>query len=153
MALASIRCTHKQTQSPNSTANFRHKSATNEITPSPLIGPEIWWKQFVSTVEPLFFMENVKTARQQSPAEERIVARYEKPRRAITPCRQRYESRLTLPYSRQNSLRRQACAIATEVSSIRLEKPHSLSYQLRTLTRPPSLTFVWADAKIDECGL
>jgi len=38
---------------------------------------------------------------------------------------------------------------ATAVSNIRLEKPHSLSYQLETLTRRPE-TFVRVASKIDE---
>ena len=38
---------------------------------------------------------------------------------------------------------------ATVVSSIRLENPHSLSYQLDTLTRRP-VTFVSVASKIDE---
>ena len=38
---------------------------------------------------------------------------------------------------------------ATVVSSIRLENPHSLSYQLDTLTRRPE-TFVNVASKIDE---
>ena len=36
------------------------------------------------------------------------------------------------------------------VSDIRLEKPHSLSYQLITRTRPPSTTAVWVASKVDE---
>ena len=41
--------------------------------------------------------------------------------------------------------------IATAVSAIRQEKPHSLSYQLSTRTNLPSSTFVCAGAKFDEC--
>ncbi len=43
-------------------------------------------------------------------------------------------------------------AKATDVSSMRLEKPHSLSYQVRIRTKFPSMTFVWSSAKIEECG-
>jgi len=41
---------------------------------------------------------------------------------------------------------------ASAVSSMRLEKPHSLSYQLSTLTSLP-LTLVRVASKTDECGL
>lgn len=36
-----------------------------------------------------------------------------------------------------------AAISATVMSSMRLEKPHSLSYQLSTLTRVPPITRVW----------
>jgi hypothetical protein len=39
---------------------------------------------------------------------------------------------------------------AIVVSSIRFEKPHSLSYQAKTFTREPSITFVSVPSKIDE---
>nr|CDQ33547.1 hypothetical protein BN993_02991 [Virgibacillus halodenitrificans] len=42
-----------------------------------------------------------------------------------------------------------AACIASAVSSIRLEKPHSLSYHAITLTRRP-LTRVWLASKVDE---
>ena len=42
--------------------------------------------------------------------------------------------------------------IATAVSAMRLEKPHSLSYQDITRTKVPSMTLVWSMWKIDECG-
>ena len=35
---------------------------------------------------------------------------------------------------------------------MRLEKPHSLSYQLMTRTSVPSMTLVWSMWKVDECG-
>ena len=41
-------------------------------------------------------------------------------------------------------------ASATAVSDMRLEKPHSLSYQVRMRTKLPSRTFVWSSAKIEE---
>ncbi len=41
---------------------------------------------------------------------------------------------------------------ASVVSSMRLEKPHSLSYQAHTLTSVPSMTLVSVASKIDECG-
>src|ERR1700734_3766666 len=41
-------------------------------------------------------------------------------------------------------------AIATAVSAIRLEKPHSLSYQDSTRTKLPSITLVWSRAKIED---
>ncbi|MOA49447.1 hypothetical protein D3C78_1723290 [compost metagenome] len=41
-------------------------------------------------------------------------------------------------------------ANATAVSDMRLEKPHSLSYQDRTRTNLPSMTLVWSIAKIEE---
>src|SRR5215469_10693035 len=43
--------------------------------------------------------------------------------------------------------------IATAVSAMRLEKPHSLSYQLITDTKVPSITLVWSSAKLDDAGL
>src|SRR5664279_3295097 len=42
--------------------------------------------------------------------------------------------------------------IATAVSAMRLEKPHSLSYHDITRTSVPSITLVWSMWKIDECG-
>ena len=41
-------------------------------------------------------------------------------------------------------------AKATAVSDMRLEKPHSLSYQESTRTKLPSMTLVWSVAKIEE---
>jgi hypothetical protein len=43
-------------------------------------------------------------------------------------------------------------AIHNAVSIMRLEKPHSLSYQLTTRTMPPSVTVVCAAATVEECG-
>ena len=43
--------------------------------------------------------------------------------------------------------------IATAVSSIRLEKPHSLSYHETIRTKFPSITFVSFKSKVDEAGL
>ncbi len=40
--------------------------------------------------------------------------------------------------------------IATAVSAMRLEKPHSLSYQESTRTSLPSITFVWSMWNTDE---
>ena len=40
--------------------------------------------------------------------------------------------------------------IATAVSAMRLEKPHSLSYQESTRTNLPSITLVWSRWKTDE---
>ena len=42
--------------------------------------------------------------------------------------------------------------IATAVSAMRLEKPHSLSYQDITRTSVPFCTLVWSMWKVDECG-
>jgi hypothetical protein len=42
--------------------------------------------------------------------------------------------------------------IATAVSIIRLEKPHSLSYHDITRTSVPSITLVWSMANTDECA-
>src|SRR5437879_1971367 len=42
--------------------------------------------------------------------------------------------------------------IATAVSPMRLEKPHSLSYQDITRTSVPFCTLVWSTWKVDECG-
>ena len=42
--------------------------------------------------------------------------------------------------------------IATAVSAMRLEKPHSLSYHDITRTNVPSITLVWSMWKIEECG-
>src|ERR1700729_4229212 len=36
---------------------------------------------------------------------------------------------------------------------MRLEKPHSLSYQGMIETKVPSITLVWSSAKLDEAGL
>ena len=41
---------------------------------------------------------------------------------------------------------------ASVVSSMRLEKPHSLSYQAQTFTSVPSMTLVSVASKIEECG-
>ena len=64
--------------------------------------------------------------------------------RILLPCREL----LTAPWP---TLRADyfACINATVVSSIRLENPHSLSYQLDTLTRRPE-TLVSVASKIDE---
>src|SRR5690348_1327646 len=43
--------------------------------------------------------------------------------------------------------------IATAVSAMRLEKPHSLSYQLMTPTKLPSITLVWSSAKLDDAAV
>src|SRR5678816_3567503 len=40
--------------------------------------------------------------------------------------------------------------IATAVSDMRLENPHSLSYQLMSRTKVPSITLVWSMWKVDE---
>ena len=48
----------------------------------------------------------------------------------------------------EHRARRQAFTIATVVSSMRLENPHSLSYQDNTLTRLPSMTLVCEASKI-----
>ena len=42
--------------------------------------------------------------------------------------------------------------IATAVSAMRLEKPHSLSYHDITRTSVPSITLVWSMWKTEECG-
>jgi hypothetical protein len=42
--------------------------------------------------------------------------------------------------------------IATAVSAMRLEKPHSLSYQDITRTKLPFCTLVWSMWNVDECG-
>ena len=42
--------------------------------------------------------------------------------------------------------------MATAVSAMRLENPHSLSYQDTTRTKLPSITLVWSVAKIDDLG-
>ena len=55
---------------------------------------------------------------------------------------------LLLPFRGQSSL-----PIATAVSAMRLEKPHSLSYQVMIETKLPSITLVWSSAKLDEAGL
>ncbi len=36
------------------------------------------------------------------------------------------------------------------VSAMRVEKPHSLSYQLSTRAMRPPTTWVWGRAKVDE---
>jgi len=42
--------------------------------------------------------------------------------------------------------------MATAVSAMRLEKPHSLSYHARMRTMVPSSTLVWSMWNTDECG-
>ena len=42
--------------------------------------------------------------------------------------------------------------IATAVSAMRFEKPHSLSYQAITRTSVPFCTLVWSMWKVAECG-
>ena len=42
--------------------------------------------------------------------------------------------------------------IATAVSAMRFEKPHSLSYQAITRTSVPFITLVWSMWTVDECG-
>src|SRR5213076_3509397 len=42
--------------------------------------------------------------------------------------------------------------IATAVSAMRLEKPHSLSYQATMRTNVPPSTLVWSMPKVAECG-
>ena len=42
--------------------------------------------------------------------------------------------------------------IATAVSAMRLEKPHSLSYHAITRTSVPFITLVWSMWKVAECG-
>ncbi|MNU07320.1 hypothetical protein D3C72_2528520 [compost metagenome] len=45
-----------------------------------------------------------------------------------------------------------AFAMAMAVSLMRLEKPHSLSYQVMMRTKLPSMTLVSFSAKIELCG-
>src|SRR5258707_7029168 len=55
--------------------------------------------------------------------------------------------------SRTMRLRSQSSfPIATAVSAMRLEKPHSLSYHDITRTSVPFCTLVWSMWKVDECG-
>ena len=42
--------------------------------------------------------------------------------------------------------------MATAVSAMRFEKPHSLSYHDITRTKVPSNTLVWSMWKTEECG-
>ena len=42
--------------------------------------------------------------------------------------------------------------IATAVSAMRFEKPHSLSYHDITRTSVPFTTLVWSMWKVEECG-
>ena len=46
-----------------------------------------------------------------------------------------------------------ACISATVVSSMRLLKPHSLSYHEQTFTSLPSMTFVKLESYSDDAGL
>ncbi len=41
---------------------------------------------------------------------------------------------------------------ASVVSSMRLEKPHSLSYQAHTFTSVPPMTLVSVASKVEEAG-
>ena len=52
----------------------------------------------------------------------------------------------------RDRLDQMSLAIAMAVSDMRLEKPHSLSYQDRTDTNVPSMTLVWSSATVEECG-
>jgi hypothetical protein len=45
-----------------------------------------------------------------------------------------------------------ALTIASVVSSMRLEKPHSLSYQDSTFTSVPPMTLVSVASKVDDAG-
>ena len=63
------------------------------------------------------------------------IGQYEHPAR----CRRATRAQISLP-------------IATAVSAMRLEKPHSLSYQDITRTKVPSMTLVWSMWKIEERG-
>ncbi len=51
-----------------------------------------------------------------------------------------------------DKLRQISFAMATAVSAIRFEKPHSLSYHDSTRTRVPSSTLVWSMWKVDDAG-
>lgn len=51
------------------------------------------------------------------------------------------------------TLSRQSPAITVAVSTMRLEKPHSLSYQLTTRTSLPSITAVSRLSTVDEAGV
>ena len=42
--------------------------------------------------------------------------------------------------------------MATAVSLMRFEKPHSLSYQDSTRTNLSSMTLVWSRAKVEDAG-
>src|SRR5262245_15090297 len=53
----------------------------------------------------------------------------------------------------QNRVAQPSLPIATAVSTIRLEKPHSLSYQLSTRTSLPSITLVCFRSKVELAGL
>ena len=52
--------------------------------------------------------------------------------------------------SRPSAIPQISFPIATAVSAIRFEKPHSLSYQESTRTKVPSITLVWSIWKIEE---
>ena len=45
-----------------------------------------------------------------------------------------------------------ACDQARATSSMRFEKPHSLSYHDTAFTRLPSVTSVWVASNTEECG-
>ena len=59
-----------------------------------------------------------------------------------------YQMQLALPFGGLYS----ALPIATAVSAMRFEKPHSLSYQDSTRTKVPSITLVWSMWNVAECG-
>src|SRR5690606_29988499 len=80
-----------------------------------------------------------------------IGARRRAPRCALLTKRRRI-GKGALPRSRSVRRNYRAAIKATVVSSIRLEKPHSLSYQLETLTRLP-MTFVSVASKTDDNAL
>ena len=61
-------------------------------------------------------------------------------------------SRHLVPRTRPGHETYSSFPIATAVSDMRLEKPHSLSYQDITRTSVPFCTLVWSMWNVDEWG-
>jgi len=84
-----------------------------------------------------------------------ITSRYRANDRSHWPQRDTIAANTSTARSRRLPLNQSAylaVAKATVVSSMRFEKPHSLSYQLETFTRLPR-TFVNVASKFDDAGL
>ena len=75
-----------------------------------------------------------------------------RPGGAGVSCTRQGHRRRQADTGRQPGTDHLALTSATVVSSIRLEKPHSLSYQLVTFTRRP-LTLVRVLSKVEDAGL
>src|SRR5437764_8500293 len=62
------------------------------------------------------------------------------------------EERASSRVSNHEAINQSFLPIATAVSAMRLEKPHSLSYHDITRTSVPFCTLVWSMCRVEECG-